>query len=159
MLGSQPPSDLPVSSAVADIAAINEQSFPVVSAYDRVPSGTDRRELLGHLLIRQPSAAFLASRSGRINGFVLARDGRLCSQVGPLVADSSDVALALLQRVLAAISGPVCLDVGDHHLPLRAWLDSHGFAPVTPFVRMIHGRSEPYDDPQRVFAIAGPELG
>ena len=55
--------------------------------------------------------------------------------------------------------GPVCIDVGDHHPGLVAACKAAGFSPLLPFIRMIHGRSEPYDDPARIFAIAGPELG
>ena len=90
---------------------------------------------------------------------VLARDGRTCAQVGPLVAEDADTAVVLLRRAFDAIPGPVCLDIADHHASIRAWLDSLGFTPVVPFVRMIHGRGAPYDDPGRVFVIAGPELG
>ena len=38
-------------------------------------------------------------------------------------------------------------------------LKDAGFSPLLTFFRMIHGRSEPYDDPARIFAVARPELG
>jgi hypothetical protein len=143
----------------ADIRPISTDDLPAVIAYDRAPFGADRAYMLGHLRGRLPEAAFLSERDGRIRGIVLARDGRTCAQVGPLVADDAETALALLRHAIGAIPGPVCLDIADHHAALRTWLDSRGFSPIVPFVRMIHGRSEPYDDPGRVFVIAGPELG
>jgi GNAT superfamily N-acetyltransferase len=159
MFASQPPTNLNYQSEDVTITTVNEHNFKLIDAYDRDPSGTDRSELLRHLLDRRPKAAALASRDGSICGFVLARDGSRCTQIGPLVADDADIALTLLQRALTSISGPVCLDVGDHHTSLRAWLDEHGFVSITPFIRMIEGRFDPFDDPRRVYVIAGPELG
>lgn len=143
----------------ADIRPMGAEDLPAVIAYDRAPFGADRAYMLRHLRDRLPEAAFLSERDGRVRGIVLARDGRTCAQVGPLMAEDSEIAIALLRRAIGAIPGPVCLDIADHHEPIRAWLDSRGFSPIVPFVRMIHGRSEPYDDPGRVFVIAGPELG
>jgi hypothetical protein len=159
MFASQPPAGRRASAADTAITAVSEPDLATIAAYDRVPSGTDRCDLLRHLFGRHPTAAAVARRGGRVCGFVLARDGRRCAQIGPLVADEADIALALLRWSLASISGPVCLDVGDHHASLRAWLDANGFVPVTPFIRMIEGRSEPFDDPRRLCIIAGPELG
>lgn len=159
LLAVQPPTGGQGAPAGIAIAAMGEADLAPLAAYDRAPAGTDRSELLRHLFGRFPRAAAVAHRDGRIYGYALARDGRRCAQIGPLVADDPDIALALLRRSLAAMSGPVCLDIGDHHAPMRAWLDANGFTPVTPFVRMIEGRSEPFDDPRRVFVIAGPELG
>ena len=159
LLAAQPPTGGQGAPAGIAIAAMEEADLAPVAAYDRAPAGIDRSDLMCNLLGRFPRAAAVARRDGRICGYVLARDGRLCAQIGPLVADDPDIALALLRRSMASMSGPVCLDLGDHHSAMRAWLDANGFTPVTRFVRMIQGRSEPFDDPRRVFVIAGPELG
>jgi hypothetical protein len=159
LFAAQPPAIPAPSPSNVTIAPMGEASLDSVAAYDRTVSGTDRNDLLRHLFGRYSAAAAMACRNGRICGFVLARDGRSCAQIGPLIADDAAIALVLLQRALAAIAGPVCLDVGDHHPQMRAWLDANGFNPVTPFIRMIEGREEPFDDPRRVYVIAGPELG
>ena len=143
----------------AGARSMGAEDLPAVVAYDRMCCGAGRSYLLEHLYGRLPDAAFLAECNGHVRGMVLARDGRTCAQVGPLVAEDSETALALLRLVCAAIPGPVCLDIADHHEPIRAWLVSLGFSPVVPFVRMIHERDAPCDDPGRVFVIAGPELG
>ena len=139
--------------------SMEAEDLPAVIAYDRTCFGAGRSYLLEHVHGRLPAAAFLSERNGRVRGMVLARDGRTCAQVGPLVAEDTDTAVTLLRRAFDAIPGPVCLDVADHHEPVRSWLDSLGFTPVVPFIRMIHERGEPFDDPERVFVIAGPELG
>jgi hypothetical protein len=64
-----------------------------------------------------------------------------------------------LGAALAGVTGPVCIDLGNAHEAVIEAVARAGFAPQFPFIRMIHGRSQPFDDPQRVVAIAGPELG
>lgn len=151
------PSDAPAGKIA--IRPMGVDDLPAISAYDRDPFGDDRAFMLEHLRHRLPQAAFLAEAGGRVRGFVLGRDGRFCSQIGPLVADDDATALALLRRALTGITGPVCLDLVDRHAVMRDWLVTHGFAPQFPFIRMIHGRSEPFDDPDRIRLIAGPEFG
>jgi ribosomal protein S18 acetylase RimI-like enzyme len=141
------------------VRQMTEADLDAVSDYDREPFGADRRYVLKNLFERMPAAAFVHETEGKIDGFVLVRDGRLCAQVGPLAADHEEHALALVWHALAALDGPVCLDVADHHRGLLNWLRRRGCADLLPFIRMIQGRSEPLDNPERVFVIAGPELG
>lgn len=152
------PEDIVAADHVA-IRAMMRDDLPPVADYDRARSGTGRANVLQHLWSRAPQLAWLAERGSKIAGFVLGRDGRTCWQLGPLVAEDAGIALDLLRKAIAAVPGQVCLDVADHHRSLRSWLDDHGFVPVVPFSRMYLGRDRPYDDPQRIFVIAGPELG
>lgn len=159
LFAGRPTTGRAVAPSGVSLDAMSDSDLSPVAAYDRLPAGTDRSDLLRHLFSRHRRAAVIARRNGGICGYVLARDGRRCAQIGPLVADAPGIALGLLQQSLACLSEAVCLDLGDHHVHLRAWLEGNGFTPVTPFIRMIEGRAEPFDDPRRVFIIAGPELG
>jgi GNAT superfamily N-acetyltransferase len=154
-IGKRPVATGPTSN----IRRMSSRDLPAVAAYDRALFGADRAYMLDHLRSRLPTVALVAERAGRIAGIIFGRDGHACVQLGPLVADDLGIALELLGVALLAVPGPICLDIADHHAGLRRWLDEHGFAPVVPFTRMLHGRSEPFDDPRRIFAIAGPELG
>jgi ribosomal protein S18 acetylase RimI-like enzyme len=147
------------SASGAPVRAMTLADLPAVAAYEAVAAGTDRNGLLSHLLARRPDCAFVSEWKGAVRGCVLVRDGRTCAQVGPLVADDDDVAVALLQHACTAIRGPVCLDVGDQHPAPQRWLREQGFAEVTTFARMIQHRSTPFDDPARIYAVAGPEFG
>ena len=147
-------------------ASVEQQANPLyrnkplaVAAYDRTPFGAGRDHILADLQRRLSACACVAESGGRLRGFVVARDGRRCAQIGPVVADNAATATALTMAALANIPGPVCIDVGDHHASFVGSLTAAGFSPLLPFIRMIHGRSEPYDDPARIFAIGGPELG
>lgn len=123
---------------------------------DRRAFGADRHNLLHALLARAPAHGLLTG-DGLAHG--LARHGATATQLGPIVAGDVDHAIAVAAAGLATIPGPVLIDVADRHLSFRTWLESAGFRPQRRFMRMLHGRSEPFDDPARVFAIAGPELG
>jgi hypothetical protein len=130
-----------------------------VAAWDADIFGVPRRALLAHLHRRCPQRAFLLESNGDVQGFVLARDGRLATQIGPLSAGTSDRALALLHAALAGQTGAVFLDAADHHGDMARWLAEAGFAKQRGYVRMLLGSRMPIDDPERVFLIAGPELG
>ena len=137
--------------AVTDLSAI--------CAYDAPIFGADRAYLIKHLRARRPAQAFLAMRGTKICGYVLAREGQTSTQIGPLVADDGATALALLARSLRASSDAVCIDLLNSHRVVRKQIVSLGFAPQLRFIRMIYGRSKPFDESRRVFVIAGPELG
>jgi GNAT superfamily N-acetyltransferase len=141
----------------ANVTLMSEADLPEVAAYDQRSSGTDRAVLLAHLRDRLPGAAFVLRRGGQLIGYVLARNGRRSAQIGPLVADEEDSAIALLHAAGRG-AGPFCIDLFDQRTAVRAWLDRAGFQPVTPFIRMVHGPAEIFPLEHRVQVIAGPEL-
>ncbi len=151
------PLAVPAGISILPIAA---DDVDAVANFDAPRYGGERRQILAHLRERQPGCAWLArlDLTGEIAGYVMGRDGRDSSQVGPLVAVDEEVATALAERALSAVEGPVYMDVADHHEGFGAWLATRGFTPQRPFTRMLKGRTEPFEDPARVFAIAGPEL-
>jgi GNAT superfamily N-acetyltransferase len=130
-----------------------------IIAYDAAVFGADRGALLRRLAGRLPQAALIAERQGRLVGFLLGRDGRVMNQLGPLAAESDQVARALLARACAAVALPLAVDVADRHAGLGGWLLTLGFTAERPLTRMVYGTSAAFDDPTRLFAIAGPELG
>jgi GNAT superfamily N-acetyltransferase len=116
--------------------------------------GGDREWLLRTLQKRLPDAAL-----GTPEGFVLGRDGREASQIGPLVARDEGTAMELLEQALAHLSGPVYVDVADHAPRMQQWLVQRGFQFQRPFTRMVHGGGRPPGDRELVYLVAGPELG
>jgi hypothetical protein len=69
------------------------------------------------------------------------------------------MAIALLHAALSGVDGLVMIDVPDRHIDLIEWLTRSGFRAERPYTRMLLGADQPFDDPNRVFAITGPELG
>jgi GNAT superfamily N-acetyltransferase len=143
----------------ATVRPLETRDWPQVIAYDTAVFGADRSALLRRLANRLPHAALVAEREGRIVGFLLGRDGRVMSQLGPLAAEDDGIATALLSRALAAVPAPLVVDVPDHHAALCGWLAELGFAVERPYIRMAYGTRIAFDDGARLFAIAGPELG
>jgi GNAT superfamily N-acetyltransferase len=141
------------------IGRIDDAVYDQLCRYDAAVFGADRSDVLARLRGRVPPAELVALRSGRVCGVLLGRDGRSARQLGPLVADDAAIAQALLARALAAIDGPVYVDLADAQASVRAWLEGLGFAAQRPLTRMLYRRSQSFDDPARTFAVAGPELG
>ncbi len=150
----QPSSPLPPGL----VRRAEESDFAAIAHYDRAAFGADRAHVLSHLLRRASGLAFVAEAHRTIRGFVFGRDGREATQIGPLMADSAAVAIALVDAALARVSGSVYIDSLDRHDALNTHLAARGFGIQRGFTRMLLGRSNPFDDPSRTFAIAGPEL-
>ena len=153
------------ASVVAPPAGITVRPFtiadlPKLATYDRPLSGMERPTILAHLATRQPGLAFVAeASSGRIAGFALGREGRFATSLGPVVADSEAIALALMSRAATAARPPFIIDVPDAHLLIKAWLEGEGAVSPRAYMRMTLGEAKGLNDPGHVFALAGPELG
>ena len=134
--------------------------LPRLATYDRPLSGMERPTILAHLAVRQPDLAFVAeTASGRLAGFVLGREGRFATSIGPVVADTEAVALALIAKAATATKPPFIIDVPDTHADIRNWLEGQGATSPRTYMRMTLGTAKRLDDPSHVFALAGPELG
>jgi GNAT superfamily N-acetyltransferase len=146
-------------AADVSVRAITDADWPALCIYDARAFGADRSSLLARLRGRLRSADLVALRDGRLAGFLLGRDGRIASQLGPLIADDAETAQALLTHALSGIGGPVFIDVADSKRDTLKWLAGEGFAPARPLTRMVHQRSAAFDDGVRTFAVVGPEFG
>lgn len=152
----------PISVAQAEnieIRPVDDVAWAAICDYDASAFGTKRNEMLAQLRGRLPQAELYATCRGRITGLLLGRDGRTAVQLGPLIAEDDATALALLQRALGAVSAPVIIDLADAKGTVRQWLEAAGFSAVRPLTRMLLHRSKSFDDPQRTFAVIGPEFG
>jgi len=135
---------------------IAESDWPRILDLDRKAFGADREVVLRNLANRRPQAALISE-----SGFVLGREGREATQIGPLVARDEEGALQLLSAALAAVKPPVYLDLLDSRAEIKSRLEKAGFVFQRPFTRMVHAPGEPRapGDAGLVFCPAGPELG
>ena len=145
--------------AAADIGPAGRDGIGEIARYDSRAFGGDRGALLASLVERRPDRAFIARSGGSIAGYALARDGRQATQIGPLVADDPDIAIALAARALAGLDGQAVIDCPSHHASAIEWIKASGFAYQRPYIRMLRGRTQPLDNADQVYALAGPELG
>ena len=128
---------------------------PVIDR-DAAIFGGDRRPIIESLVARSTEFSCLDKAT---NGFLLGRDGRVASQIGPIFADGEDCAGAMLDHALARVNGRVFIDVCDHQAGFTDRLKEYGFTPQRPFLRMAKGRTESFGVPSNMFAMSGPELG
>ena len=149
----------PAAAPAVEVAPALTSDLAALAALDTRAFGGDRRALLASLQERVPGRAFVARDGDRIAGYALARDGRQATQIGPLVADDAEIAIALAAHALDGLDGQAVIDCPDRHRALIGWLGASGFAYQRPYIRMLRGRSQPLDDAGMVYALAGPELG
>jgi GNAT superfamily N-acetyltransferase len=105
----------------------------------------------------------LATRSGSrliSNGTAMAllRDGRTARHVGPLFAEHSDDALALIGGIVASETGPLLIDAIAGRDDFLLGLTDSGWTIERPFQRMRFGRATT-QAAKFQFAVAGPEYG
>ena len=127
---------------------------------DREVFGAGRGELLESLLARAPECAWIVKDGAAVRGYTIGRPGWLYHQVGPVVAEDSGTAQALVARCLSELDGKrVALDVPRLDSEWLAWLRYIGFIEERPFVRMFRHSHRHPGQLARQYAIAGPEFG
>ena len=142
-----------------EVRPIEEADWPQILRLDARAFGASREAVLRNIASRMPDAALVAEREGKIAGFVLRREGREASQLGPLVARDEKTALGLLDAAVSRTRSPLYVDIADHAPALQSWVQARGFEFQRPFTRMVLGAACAPGDPSLVFCPAGPELG
>jgi GNAT superfamily N-acetyltransferase len=143
-----------------NLRPIVQADLPQLALYDQPLTGMERPAILAHLALRQPGRAWIAEGAGgKLAGFVLGREGRMATSLGPVVADNEAIALALIAKAAASAPGPFIIDVPEAHRAVCAWLEAQGATTPRGYRRMTLGEANGLDDPTHLFALAGPELG
>jgi hypothetical protein len=124
--------------------------------WDSTAFGAKRRFLLAEFLARKGTVALITSDEP---GFIIARQGRRATLLGPLVAETASSGLRLLAAILSVTRGPTYLDLPDELVEYASWLEAHRFRRQRPFQRMALNRTTPFGEPRRMFLGAGPEFG
>jgi ribosomal protein S18 acetylase RimI-like enzyme len=141
------------------VRPLEDADMSTLAQLDRTAFGAERGSLLQRLRERSSGFAAVAEGEKGVCGFVLGRDGRTATHLGPLVATSGAAACALARHALESIAGGVTIDAADAASGLGRWLEASGFARERPFTRMYRGRPVSPGDPRLAMAMAGPELG
>lgn len=148
--------DLPPAEGAREM---RNEDWPRVLALDAAAFGCDRSPLLERLRARCAGFSCVVETDGRLRGFLLGREGRVATQLGPIVAEDEAAAPQLAAHAIARLRAPIILDALERHAGFASWLAAAGFERERPYTRMALGRDELFGDPDRTFAIAGPELG
>ncbi|MGH3324071.1 MAG: GNAT family N-acetyltransferase [Streptomyces sp.] len=152
------PSRAGAPSAV--VVPVTEAHLDAIAAYDRQCFPADRRAFLGRWLTAAGHTAYVCPRDGGIAGYGVIRPARDGRRIGPLFADTSDVAAALLDALCTHL-GPAeetCIDVPEAHDAARSLAASRGLEPRSHTVRMYAGTA-PTMRGEHVFGVTSLELG
>jgi GNAT superfamily N-acetyltransferase len=148
--------ELPHSSAYL----IQRPDIPAILEKDHKVFGADRRRVLEWLFEGGKQFAFQIERDGNIQGYCFGRTGQDFVEIGPIISDRLDDAIALVSSALQNAKGSsVVIDVPHHSPEWIQWLTSAGFEEQRPLIRMFRGTNKHPGLPEKQFAIVGPELG
>lgn len=129
-----------------------------VAAFDAAHCGVDRTPLLGQLLESESVTGLLNVRHGDTIGYAVVRPGRICHQVGPVVADDRDALERLLGAVTTYVDDQVVLDALRNGWVTEA-LETAGLDVSRRLHRMTHEERRPALDGEGVVAATGFEWG
>jgi GNAT superfamily N-acetyltransferase len=128
-------------------------NLDALAARDGSAMGFDRSTLLSEFSARPGSRILSDDRA-----MALVRNGRTARQIGPLLADRADQALALADAIVHSETGPWLIDAVHSQEEFLNGLVQSGWSIERPFQRMRSGRpTAPLA--QLPFAVAGPEFG
>lgn len=150
---------IPATESDIALEPISDSSWKELCSYDAAIFGADRSHVLSRLRGRLPEAEFCVWRGGHIAGFLMGRMGRRAAQLGPLVAESEEIACALLAQALETLSPPVYIDFIDDKPRTARFLATAGFVAERPLTRMLFKRNMAFQDTTQSYAVAGPEFG
>ena len=141
------------SSKTTALQSISTSDLHEFIARDAGAMGFERGALLAELGER-PGSQLLSSGSA----VALVRDGRTARHIGPLFANNSKQALALVDAIVRSGVAPLLIDAVSTQHEFIDGLANAGWTIERPFQRMRFGRAaiKPVDLP---FAVAGPEYG
>jgi ribosomal protein S18 acetylase RimI-like enzyme len=146
-------------STVGNVRPMMSADLPSALALDLPCFGGGRRRLFERLLQRAAAFACVAESAGNVIGFLLGRDGRSATHLGPVFAPDLPTAAALVEYALAHQPGPAILDIPDGRIDWADWLRERGFGQVRPILRMVRSERPPTLGGERLYAVAGPDLG
>ena len=151
---------MPSTSQNPKLVSMPYLSPEEVAAYDRGFFPTERRAFLTKW-ITMPYCTVLGVRDGeKLSGFSVLRPCREGYKIGPLFADTPELAeiLYLTLRAQTQEFAPIFLDVPETNLSAIALAEHYGMTPVFETARM-YTQGAPDLSPLRTYGITSFELG
>ncbi|MEP3371953.1 MAG: GNAT family N-acetyltransferase [Maribacter dokdonensis] len=140
------------------VRAISENDMEELSALDLNFFGANRLDLINFL--KKCNKAWCLIRNECIVAYVFLRPGSNYFQLGPLMAETVDDALNLIEIILEHnIGQSIVIDVLHDQFKFKERLTGLGFSFQRSFVRMYLKDNSFAGLVNKQFLIAGPELG
>ncbi|NLX96810.1 MAG: GNAT family N-acetyltransferase [Rhodopirellula sp.] len=142
-----------------DLEAVAAEQLDAICALDRQATGADRSRLIRRLYAEQPSSFQVVGEGPAVVGYGAYRIGSGANQVGPVIATSETVGLALYDRLIARCGHvPLFMDIPLENRPAIQWAEARAFAVQRRLTRMSRG-GRVDDHPLELWASFGPEKG
>jgi hypothetical protein len=133
--------------------------FDKLAAYDRCFFPEPRDSFLAPWITMPERVALAAMQDGEIAGFGVIRAAVAASRIGPLYAESTAIAAALIAGLETAMPGrPVAIDMPDFNEAGTRLAEQLGLKPAFETARMYTG-AQPAIDRAGLFGVASLELG
>jgi len=149
-------SPLPAPTGVTLRAAMADDLDALVTL-DAAAFGAQRRELIRELLAA--GSGTVATIDGQVAGFAIKRQAGRGTLIGPVVADSESLAIALVTQLVNSSSGFVRIDIPAAAEELGRWLDTVGVVRVDTVVAMLRGERPETHPGMRTFGLASQAFG
>jgi len=131
-----------------------------VTSLDSAAFGIAREKLAAVLAARSRRALAFEAAPGHVTGYGFLRSGARATYLGPIIAESDEVGLALVQALVANAAGEgVFWDIPEANSGAVDWARRHGYIQQRRLTRMYLGENTVPGDPRQQFALAGPEVG
>ena len=141
------------------VVALSDVPFDGIANYDSRLFGARRPAFLERWLAQPRAQARAVVTDGVLAGYGVIRACRHGHKIGPLFADSPDLAEALYASLVAGVPGePVFLDVPQANADAVALAQRHDMRSVFQTARMYRG-GDPEIPVARVFGVTTFELG
>jgi GNAT superfamily N-acetyltransferase len=146
-------------SIPAGIVEAGELSFTEIEAYDRAHFPAPRSEFLRRWLTQPGVFALGSPGSGNLTGFAVMRPCRKGFKIGPLFADTPEIAENLFKALSSQVPGePVFLDAPENNRSAIAMARRHNMVEVFGCAKMYLG-PKPTLPEQEIFGVTSFELG
>ena len=144
-------------SSNAGIRETTPADLETLRDLDAAAFGAPRQDLIQHLLT--VGSGFIATLGGRPTGFVIKRQAGRGTLIGPVVADTESLAIALVAKALNSSTGFVRIDIPSRAEQLAHWLDSVGLVKVDTVTAMRRGEAPEANEGARTYALVSQAFG
>lgn len=150
---------LSIKRSHPSVVSLSQVAFDELAAYDEAVFSMERKRFL-QPWISQPGGVALGSLSdGRLSGYGILRNCRSGCKIGPLFADTAEIAAELFQAMVQQVPGAVFyLDAPAVNPAAMALAQKYQMQPVFETARMYTG-GPPKILLDKVFGVTSYELG
>lgn len=147
---------LPFSDKVTDLCHV---PFDVLESYDRKHFPAPRGEFLSRWIVQPGTAAMAFVQSGKLLGYGVIRPCRIGYKIGPLFADTVEIANELFCALTSPFEGePMFLDVPEDNVDSVNMVQQYNMEEVFSCAKMYFGK--PPSLPQHeIYGVTTFELG